>query len=249
MSERLAALRASATHLSEVVARLEPDQYSVPAYPSQWTIADTMSHLGSGAVIMGEMFAHALARTSGDEGFNQSIWDAWNAKSPAAQVADALAADQTFVDELAATDTERRADFAVSFGPLRLNFDRFVGMRLGEHVLHTWDVEVTTNPDAVLAVPAAGLLLDQVHFVVARSGRPTGEVRTVAVRTHEPTRDFNVVLEESSVTLVDTVHQGAPDLELPAEAFVRLIYGRLDADADAGLDGHLGHLRRAFPGF
>jgi uncharacterized protein (TIGR03083 family) len=251
MSERLAALRASATHLHEVVARLAPAQYTTPAYPTQWTIADTMSHLGAGAVIMAHMFQHALAHTSGVDGFNHSVWDAWNAKTPAAQVADALVADRAFIEELAHTDPAQRADFRVSFGPRELDFDRFVGMRLGEHVLHTWDVEVATEPDAVLAVPAAGLLLEQIHVVVARAGRPTGEVRTVAVRTHEPTRDFNVVLEESAVTLVDTLHDGTPDLELPAEAFVRLIYGRLDADAGLDDDGdaHLAHLRRAFPGF
>jgi uncharacterized protein (TIGR03083 family) len=251
MSERLEALRASSTHLREVVAQLETDQHVAPAYPSEWTIADTMSHLGSGAVILQQMFDNALAGTDAAEGFNQSVWDAWNAKTPADQIADALVADQAFIDALDAASDDQRATFQISFGPMQLDFERFVGMRLGEHVLHTWDVEVTINPGAVLAMPAASLLLDQVHFVAGRSGKPTGEVTTISVRTHEPTRDFNVVFEESSVALVDTVHDGSVDVELPAEAFVRLIYGRLDAVA--GLDDrsevHLEHLRRAFPGF
>ena len=40
------------------------------------------------------------------------------------------------------------------------------------------------------------------------------------------------------------------DLELPAEAFVRLAYGRLDEEhTPAGIDAtHLGELRRVFPG-
>lgn len=251
MSERLAALRASSAHLREVVARLGTDQFVAPAYPSEWTIADTMSHIGSGAVILHEMFRHGLAGTASVEGFNQTIWGAWNAKSPAQQVTDALVADQEFIAVLDATSDEQRANFSASFGPLELDFERFVGMRLGEHVLHTWDVETTINPAAVLAVPAAGLLLDQVHFVAGRAGKPTGLVSTITVRTHNPARDFDVVLDESSVTLLDASHHGRVNVELPAEAFVRLIYGRLDAVAglDDGAEVHLEHLRRAFPGF
>ena len=251
MSERLEALRASATHLREVVAELESDQHEASAYPSEWTIADTMSHIGSGAVILGQMLHNALSGADAVEGFNQSVWDAWNAKAPAAQIADALDADRALIAALDAATDEERAAFALSFGPMQLDFERFVGMRLGEHVLHTWDVEVTINPGAVLAMPAASLLLDQVHFVAGRAGKPTGEAKTISVRTHEPTRDFNVVFEESSVALVDTTHDGPVDVELPAEAFVRLIYGRLDdvAGLDDGSEVHLEHLRRAFPGF
>ncbi|MDH2902797.1 MAG: maleylpyruvate isomerase family mycothiol-dependent enzyme [Actinomycetota bacterium] len=251
MSERLAALRASAAHLRDVVAQLESDQHVAPAYPAEWTIADTMSHLGSGAVILGQMLRNALEGTSADVDFNQSVWDAWNAKSPLEQIDDALVADQAFIEALDHTSPDQRAALQVSFGPMELDFERFVGMRLGEHVLHTWDVEVSIAPDAVLAVPAASLLLDQIHFVAGRSGKPTGTVATISVRTHEPVRDFNVVFEESSVALVDATHEGPVDVELPAEAFVRLIYGRLDAEGglDDGSEVHLEHLRRAFPGF
>ncbi len=251
MSQRLEALRASAAHLGSIVARLEADQFSTPAYPSEWTIADTMSHIGSGAVILGRMLDDALKGATPVEGFNQSVWNTWNSKSPAEQIADALVADQSLLSALVATSDGQRAAFAVSFGPMPVDFERFVSMRLGEHVLHTWDVEVAINPGAVLAVPAAGLLLDQVHFVVSRSAKPSGEARTISVRTHEPARDFNVVFEEESVTLDDAVHDGPVDVELPAEAFVRLIYGRLDADIgiDDGTEVHLEHLRRAFPGF
>jgi uncharacterized protein (TIGR03083 family) len=251
MSERLAALRASSNHLREVVARLDVDRYESPAYPTQWTVADTMSHIGSGAVILREMFTRALSGTPGVEGFNQSVWDEWNAKSPAQQVADALVVDQEFIVDLEATSEDQRTNFSTDFGPMQLDFERFVGMRLGEHVLHTWDVETSIDPTAVLAVPAAALLLDQVHFVAARAGKPSGVVTTIAVRTQEPQRDFEVVIDETSVTLLDASHDRTPDVELPAEAFVRLIYGRLDAvgGLDDGAEAHLEHLRRVFPGF
>lgn len=251
MSERLAALRASSDHLRDVVDRLSTDHHVAPAYPAEWTIADTMSHIGSGAVILGQRFSDVLSGAEPVEGFNQGVWDEWNAKSPADQVADALVADRNFVDALEGSSAEQRAGFHLSFGPMELDFDRFVGLRLGEHVLHTWDVEVTIDPAATLAQPAAGLLLDQVHFVAGRSGKADGVSRRISVRTVDPSRDFDVVFSDSSVTLVDTTHEGPVDVTIPAEAFVRLIYGRLD-DA-AGLDDHaevhLEHLRRAFPGF
>ncbi len=251
MSERLAALRSSSDHLREVVERLSHDHHVAPAYPAQWTIADTMSHIGSGAVVLGRRFSDVLAGAEPVEGFNQSVWDEWNAKAPADQVADALVADRDFVDALEASSAEQRAAFHLSFGPMELDFDRFVGLRLGEHVLHTWDVEVSIDPAATLAQPAAGLLLDQVHFVAGRSGQTHGEPRTVSVRTTDPARDFDVVFSDSSVTLVDTTHEGPVDVTLPAEAFVRLVYGRLDdlAGLDDHSEVHLEHLRRAFPGF
>ena len=251
MSEPLEALRASATHLREVVDRLAPEQFTADAYPSEWTIADTMSHIGSGAVILQRMFENALTGAEAVEDFNQSVWDEWNAKSPSEQVTDALVVDQGFVAALEATSPQQRASFQTSFGPLELDFERFVAMRLGEHVLHTWDVETTIDPAAVLAMPAASLLLDQVHFVAARSGRPTGAPARITVRTRDPRRDFDVVLDETSVSLIDVTRSGPVDVELPAEAFVRLIYGRLDAvgGLDDGAEVHLEHLRRVFPGF
>jgi hypothetical protein len=43
-----------------------------------------------------------------------------------------------------------------------------------------------------------------------------------------------------------------PDLELPSEAFIRLVYGRLDPGHTPAVSGSaslLDELRRAFPGF
>jgi hypothetical protein len=44
---------------------------------------------------------------------------------------------------------------------------------------------------------------------------------------------------------------GAPDLTLPAEAFIRLVYGRLDPEHTPSFDGDpelLDSLRSVFPG-
>jgi len=250
MENPVGALRASVDRLHALASGLDDAQLVSQSYCNDWSIAQVLSHLGSGAVISLRGLQDLRSGTATPDEFNQSVWDEWNAKSPASQIADALVADEAFVRDLDATPSEVRETFHISFGPFDLDFDQFVGLRLGEHVLHTWDVEVTLHPGAALAEPAAAVLLDRLHLVAGRSGRATGQVHRVRVRTQRPTRDFTVVYDEASVTLVDDAHDEF-DVELPAEAFVRLVYGRLDALAglDDAQEVHLEHLRQTFPGF
>jgi len=251
MSEQLRVLRSSVQHLADVAAHLDPSQYGSPAHPSEWTIADTFSHLGSGAVIFERLLRDAVEQRDADPAFNQSVWDEWNAKSPSAQVADALKADVRLLESLEATTEEERAAVHVSMGPMTLDFNRLVGMRLGEHVLHTWDIEVTRDPSATLSNEAANVILDNIHGIVRFAGRANGKEETLSVRTTDPVRDFTLRFETDSVSLSDATHDGAVDLEITPESFVRLIYGRLDvAHTPPALDSfELESLRLAFPGF
>jgi uncharacterized damage-inducible protein DinB len=95
--------------LHQIAESLPPDKVRAQVYPTKWTIADTFSHIGSGAVILRHQFEHALAGTESDPDFNQSAWDQWNAKEPEAQVSEALQADLAFLQSLQRTDTKRRA--------------------------------------------------------------------------------------------------------------------------------------------
>ena len=74
--------------LVDQVEQLTPQQLRQRAYPSEWTVADVLSHLGSGATIM-------RLRLDGDVDMDamQAIWGEWNAKDPDAQAVDALEAD------------------------------------------------------------------------------------------------------------------------------------------------------------
>jgi uncharacterized protein (TIGR03083 family) len=251
MSEQLKALRSSVEQLGQVASRLDSSDYTSSAYPTEWTIADTFSHIGSGAQIFERLLEDALKHRDADPAFNQSVWDQWNAKDPMTQVADALRVDSRLLEALEATTEEQRGEVHVALGPMTLDFDRLVGMRLSEHVAHTWDIEVILDPDAQLNNDAANLILDNVHAVVRRAGKATGEEETLAVRTTDPVRDFTLALGAESVSLSDATHSGTIDLELPAETFVRLIYGRLDAQhTPSGLSTYnFDSLRRAFPGF
>ncbi|HVA53257.1 MAG TPA: maleylpyruvate isomerase family mycothiol-dependent enzyme [Acidimicrobiales bacterium] len=251
MSDRLPVLRESVRHLSDVASKIGAADYTSSAYPSDWTVADTFSHLGSGAVIGQRRFEDAVAHRESDPAFNASVWDEWNAKDPTAQVEDCLASDVALLAALETSTGQQRDDFRFMMGPFAFDFNGLVGLRLSEHVLHTWDVEVPFYPRATLPNDAANAILDSIQFIVARTAKPTGETKHVTVRTIDPVRDFSLVLDVDSVDLVEAQREGAVDLEISAEALVRLIYGRLDEEhspTSVSVDA-VDYLRRVFPGF
>jgi uncharacterized protein (TIGR03083 family) len=246
----LSALSASAARLSGLVRGSSADQLQQQAYPTDWTIADVLSHLGSGAVISKARIDDVVAGREAAADFNQSVWDEWNAKSPQAQATDALAADAALLDRVNSLTDDERAGFHVSFGPMSLDLAGFVGMRLNEHALHTWDVEVALDPSATVPDTSTQLVIDNLQMIARFTGKPTGTTRTINVRTSNPTREFVVVLEPDSVSFA-TADGVQPDVELPAEAFVRLLYGRLDTDHTPPVVGDasaLDELRRTFKG-
>ena len=134
-----------------------------------------------------------------------------------------------------------------------MNFDfaGFVGLRLNEHALHTWDIEVTLDPAASVAPDATRLVVDNLQMITRFTGKPTGSERQVAVRTSGPRRDFTITLGADAVSLEHADRVDEPDLEIPAEAFIRLVYGRLDPEHTPPTRGpaDLDELRHAcFPG-
>jgi uncharacterized protein (TIGR03083 family) len=251
MSDPQSVLEASVKRLREVVAGLDPTQYTAKAYPTEWSIADVMSHLGSGAVIMAHSIDTTIAGTAVADDFNQSVWDEWNSKLPAAQVADSLVADQDLMARVAQVSASERATFQISVGPMSLGFDGALGLRLGEHALHTWDIEIVSEPDATLPAEAAGLIVDTISMLVGFVGKPDGVERDIAIHTTDPARDFVLTLGAVSVSLAPAAPAPVADLTIPTEALIRLVYGRLDpAHTPAGVDEVLvATLRPIFPGF
>jgi uncharacterized protein (TIGR03083 family) len=249
-NRQLLVLAESASRLVDLVERLGPDDLRRSAYPTEWTVADVLSHLGSGAVITRERLDAALEGTEQASDAATSVWDEWNAKSPEDQAAGVLAADRALLERLAALGGEDRRRFRTAMGPLELDFVTFLGFRVHEHVVHTWDVDVTFDPAATLASAAAAVIFETLGVIAGFAGKPTGTARTITVDTTAPTRSFDVVSGDDGVTLT-AGGPGAPDLELPAEAFVRLVYGRLDPDHTPPVRGDaavLDELRRTFPG-
>lgn len=250
MTDQLEVLRTSVARLHETVAGLGPGQLAAPAYPTEWTIADVLSHLGSGAVIFQRWFDDALAGRETPSSFAQPIWDEWKAKSAQARAADSLAADEAFLERLGSVADDERARFEFALGPMTFDFAGFVGLRLNEHALHTWDIEVALDPGAVVDPVSARSVIDNLRLIVGFTGKPTGKDHTLAVRTSEPRRDFKIVIGADAVSLEPAEPVDEPDLLIPAEAFIRLVYGRLDPGHTPATSGpaDLEELRRVFPG-
>jgi uncharacterized protein (TIGR03083 family) len=250
MSDRLDALHQSVDRLASAVDGLDADRLETPAYPTEWTVADTLSHLGSGAVILHRLLDDSLAGRDTPDDAAPSVWDAWNAKSPGEQAADAVVADGLLLERLLALSDHERDGFRLAMGPMSFDFDGFVGLRLNEHALHLWDIEVAFDPSATVAPAPVACIIDNLETTARFTGRPVDTARALTVATTDPDRSFLITLGPDEVVLAPDDAVGVPDLDLPAEALIRLVYGRLDPDhtppvrRPADLDG----LRQVFPG-
>jgi uncharacterized protein (TIGR03083 family) len=251
MDSPLPALRHSVDRLHRLRHGLDDAQLQTQSYSSEWSIADVLSHIGSGAVIMGRRLQDTLAGAESPDDFAPSVWDEWNAKSPRAKADDALVADEELLVALEAVRDADRARLEFAMGPLTLDFDHFAALRLNEHAFHTWDIEVVFDDDARLPADATAIVVDNLGLITRFAGRPTGEVRDVGIRTTDPQRELVLRLTADSVELAPGGDGGEPDLVLPAEAVCRLVYGRLDPAHTPAFTGDaavLDTLRAVYPG-
>jgi len=245
----LVALQESVRQLREFVTGLSAADVRRPAYPTEWTVAQVLSHLGSAAQIANIRVDVALAGEG--EVVPQPIWDEWNAKDAESMAADALLADQAFLDRLGSLSDEERAELVIPLGPLQIDYPTHVAFRLNEHTVHRWDIEVVFDPSSGLAAGGVPGLLDFLPTIAGFTGKPSGAAKAITVRTRAPARGFSVNLGGERVVLGTDDALDAADLELPAEAFARLVYGRLDPGHTppfSGAEADLDQLRRAFPG-
>ena len=245
------AVRASHDRLAGLVAGLDGDGLRAQSYDTEWSIADVLSHLGSGA----EIFALYLdaAAAGGEppprEAF-PGIWDAWNARSPEEQAARSVEANEALVTRIEALTPEQRAAFQVAmFGPVPMDLAGFLGMRLSEHALHTWDVAVALDPAARVAPDAVDLLIDVAPRMAGFIGKKAPAPVTIAVTVSDPERAFT--LDTGGVSVLPAgADATTAAVGLPAEAFIRLLSGRLGDGAELEASGvTLAELKSVFPGF
>ena len=137
-------------------------------------------------------------------------------------------------------------------GPVEFGYEQLVRGRLGEHLLHEWDVAVALDPAATLAPDGTDAVVDGIEALARWTARPMGPERTVTIATTAPERGFSVAIGRDVVGFSSIGPAADATLVMPAEAFVRLVYGRLDpahtpstvvGDGDA-----LDQLRQVFPG-
>jgi uncharacterized protein (TIGR03083 family) len=251
MPDALGALQASVERLARLVGPLD-DEVVTPAYPSAWTIADVMSHLGSGAVIWQRRLDDALAGRDTPSDVRERVWSEWNGKSPRAKVDDAIVVDAAFTVQLRATGEQERSAVTIRFGPIDFHWDQIVGARLNEHVLHEWDVAVALDAGALLAADGTELVVDNLELIARYTAKPASPPGQMTIATFEPARWFALSVTPDEVTFGPAEAVPDPTLTLPAEAFIRLVYGRLDPDhTPSSVVGDrvvLDQLRRIFPG-
>jgi hypothetical protein len=137
-------------------------------------------------------------------------------------------------------------------GPLELDWESFVRLRLNEQLLHEWDVAVALEPSATLPDDGTEIVVDNLELIGRWTAKASGEPRTITVATTNPDRAFQIGIAPDGVTFGPAESGAGADLVLPSEAFVRLVYGRLDTDHPAtsvsGDSALLEQLRAVFPG-
>jgi uncharacterized protein (TIGR03083 family) len=250
-------LRRSHDRLAKLAEPLTPEQLREQSYCADWSIAQVLSHLGSGAELglMGLPGALGEGEPVSRDAF-PPVWDRWNAKSPDNQAADSLAIGERQVSTLEGLSDEQLAGMKMEFFGMQLDAVGIIRLRLGEHALHTWDIAVLTDPQASVSADAAALLVDNVPaFLAPRLGKPLDSPFSVRITTTDPARDY-LLTSGDSVTMTDwpgDSDAAVPQVRMPAEALLRLAYGRLDPDhTPASVTGDaaaLDKLRAIFPGF
>lgn len=247
----LSAIRNSHERMTALVSGLTPEQASQRSYASDWSIADVASHLGSQAEIFDRFLTAGLDGTDvPDQDAFVAIWDRWNALPPQSQLADSVAANEKLLARLSGLSQEQRDAFSLDAFGGTYDISGLASLRLGEHALHTWDMVVALDPAATLAPDAVALLIDTLPSMAAAAGTPVPSGGSVTVAVTDPDRAFDVALDPA-VTLTPRA-AGEAEATFPAEAFIRLVAGRLDPDhTPLGVDAgdSLDRLRQAFTGF
>ena len=265
-------LAGSHDRICDLVSELDADALARPSRCSDWTIAQVLSHLGSGAELFKAMLDAVVAGepTPGRE-FMPPVWERWNALGPEEQAEAFLSTDGQLVEAL--EDLGDRLDELTFtfFGVMQLDAVGFVAMRLSEHALHTWDVAAALDPAATVDPDAVVLLVDRLPQMAQRAGSAERAPGGLAVRvvTSAPERRFVLTVDggvhlapeapETPETPETPEAPEAPEapevpvLRLPAEAFLRLVAGRLDPARTPSLDPAterlVDTLRAVFPGF
>lgn len=255
----IAQLRAEHETLTGTIAGLSDEQLNADSGAAEWSVATVLSHLGSGAEIAATDYRHAFlgeGAGSGD-GFNQSVWDRWNALTPRAQADGFPGSDEACVAILESLDAGQRESMQLKLGflPFPLSVAAAAAFRLHEVVQHSWDVRVAFDPAAGLDEKSAAVLLEhfwgEMSFLIKVAGKAPEGREPVALAIADTGAGL---LISDSVEVVQTVSEPTARFDGPVEAFVRLVAGRLGpAYVPKGLsisgNTDLATLQSVFPGF
>jgi uncharacterized protein (TIGR03083 family) len=254
----IAVLRATHDDLAALVPGLTDEQLTGPSGASEWTVAQVLSHLGSGAEIGLATLGTALAAgPAAEPGFNQSVWDRWNAMSPREQADGFLDHDGRLVAAFEALSAKQRSTGQVDLGflPEPLALASFAGMRLNEAAQHSWDVRVAFDAAAAIPADAAAVLAEHLagglSFLPGFIGKADALAAPVVVDVEGS--GYGLVVTDKAAVVADPADPTAT-FTGPLEAAIRLVGGRLrpaNTPESVKVTGAvtLDDLRRVFPGY
>jgi uncharacterized protein (TIGR03083 family) len=248
------ALRASHDRLAGIVGSLDSDDLRKRSYAKEWSIADVLSHLGSGAEIFESLVTAGLGGDLTGREDNQRIWDKWNARSPEDQAAQSVAANEALVSRFESLTPEQLDAFRVETFAGMTDIAGLLRMRLSEHAVHSWDVAVAVDPAARVSQDAVELLIGALPQMMQWMGRKAADPAVIAVTATSP--DGTYTLDTGGVTLTPGAPESsaAASVELTSEALLRMVYGRVDESTVASGELRtqnvtLPELQAVFPGF
>lgn len=252
------ALRTEHDALSALATTVTDEQLSGPSGASEWSVAQVLSHLGSGSEIAlaGLRAALGQGEAPGDD-FNRSVWDRWDAMAPHEQRNAFIEHDGVLVEALEALteDQQSSLDVSVGFLPMPLSVAAFAGMRLNEVAHHSWDVRVSTDSGAGLLDGSTPVVLEHMTgdlgFLLGFLGKADRLGEKVVLVIGDTGQSLVI---DDGVSVGSANDKATAGFDGPTEAALRLISGRLGptyTPTTVSVTGNvtLDQLREVFPGF
>ena len=256
----ITALRSGYDSLADLVSGYSDKQLAGPTGADEWDVSQVLSHLGSGAEIAQNSLHAALERKPGPGvEFNKTVWARYDGAGRRERLDWFLAANEGHTQSYESLSEETRTTLKIDmhYLPVPADVATAAFSRLSELALHSWDVHVGLDPAATITPEATQLLLPRTELLGGYLGKPdalNGKHALIAVTTTDPARELTLHLGEQVGVSAGAPEQSDGILTLPAEAWIRLLTGRLKPPyIPVGITttgtADLDLLRRVFPAF
>jgi uncharacterized protein (TIGR03083 family) len=225
----IGAIRTNHDQLAELVATASAEDLRRTSGASEWTVADVLSHLGSGSELWLVRLQAAIDGVEVGELDNHAVWDRWNAMTPEEQASSFVDSQGAFVKTLESLDAEQRRELQVDLGfmPAPSPLSHVVGMRLVEIANHAWDARAGLDPEAGIEPTAAALALesfaDELAFMLGFSTKPDVLSEPTALAAD----GFTVRIDDAVSVVKGEAEDATATFAGPLESVVRLLSGRL----------------------
>jgi uncharacterized protein (TIGR03083 family) len=254
----LKALRATSERLDGRVRGLSEKDLARPSFAEGWSIAQVLSHLGSGAEIGVMLLERGIrGRTNGpvhDEVL--PIWERWDALGPLEQRAAWQDANARHLGLLDSLNAAQHASARVPYFAGLLSVADYAGYRLSEQSVHGWDIAVALDPTTTIPADELRLLWKRLDLVATRFRDADTLSRLapaqLAVTLTDEQRTLLMDLDSELHIYPANPADPAGTVTGTADTVLRLVYGRHRPGTDAvTAAGQLAvdDLRALFPGF